>query len=69
MKGKVREEAQVFAKTAGYLSTSPFAFLEKWMRDVKISQDSGGAFPASAPRARFGNTVGDLSSGQYQFIS
>ena len=53
-------DTQVFAKTAGYLSTSAFAFLEKWMRDVKISQDPGGAFPAIAPRARFGNTMGDV---------
>ncbi len=53
-------DTQIFSATAGYLSTSSFGFLEKWMRDMRIAQEPSGAFPAIAPRARFGNTMGDV---------
>ncbi len=53
-------DTQIFSATAGYLSASAVPFLEKWMVDVRDASDPGGAFPAIAPRARFGNTMGDL---------
>ena len=42
-------DTQVFSTTAQYYSTGAQTFLEKWMQDMRDSQDTDGAYPSVAP--------------------
>ena len=47
-------DTQVFAE-AGSFNANTLAFLRKWMRDMRDSQDRHGGFPGVAPYAQYGN--------------
>ena len=47
-------DTQVFAEAASF-NADVYAFLRKWMRDMRDSQHENGSYPSVAPFAQYGN--------------
>jgi len=52
-------DTQVFSVAAAF-NADVYAFLSKWMRDMRDSQKSDGSFPCVAPLAQYGNSAHEL---------